>query len=90
MVSGEKTGPDAQFGVQHRSPLSSGCNTQSLMVYVDDVDTHCARARAAGGKVVSEPALHDYGEAYWADRSYGVLDAEGHLWWFTQRIRNPP
>ena len=30
-----------------KSPLSAGCNTQSLMIYVDDVDAHCARARAA-------------------------------------------
>lgn len=27
------------------------------------------------------------GEAYWADRSYGALDPEGHLWWITQRLR---
>jgi uncharacterized glyoxalase superfamily protein PhnB len=33
--------------------------------------------------------LHDYGADYWADRSYGAVDPEGHLWWFTQRIRDP-
>jgi uncharacterized glyoxalase superfamily protein PhnB len=27
---------------------------------------------------------------YWADRSYGALDPEGHMWWITQRMRNPP
>jgi len=31
--------------------------------------------------------VHDYGDDYWADRSYGCLDPEGHSWWFTQRIR---
>ena len=31
--------------------------------------------------------MHDYGDAYWADRSYGAIDPEGHLWWFSQRIR---
>jgi len=25
-----------------------------------------------------------------ADRSYGALDPEGHLWWFSERVRNPP
>jgi uncharacterized glyoxalase superfamily protein PhnB len=30
------------------------------------------------------------GRDYWADRSYGALDPEGHLWWIAQRLRNPP
>jgi uncharacterized glyoxalase superfamily protein PhnB len=73
------------------SPRSvGGANTQSLMLYVDGVDLHCARSRAAGAKVVEEPALHDYGAEHPADRSYGALDPEGHLWWFTERVRNPP
>jgi uncharacterized glyoxalase superfamily protein PhnB len=59
------------------------------MVYVDDVDAHCARARAAGAKIDHEPSLHDYGEDYWADRSYGAHDLEQHQWWFTQRVRDP-
>jgi hypothetical protein len=49
-----------------------------------------ARARAAGAAVVEEPAVHDYGADHWADRSYGALAPEGHLWWFTERLRNPP
>lgn len=73
------------------SPRSvGGANTQSLMVFVDGVDEHCARARAAGANVVEEPAVHDYGAGYWADRGYGALDPEGHMWWFTERVRNPP
>jgi len=89
MVGQESIGPDARWGVQRKSPLSAGCNTQGLMVYVDDVDAHCARARAAGAKIADEPSLHDYGDDYWADRSYGAIDPEGHLWWFTQRMRDP-
>ncbi len=72
------------------SPLSiGGVNTQSLMMFVDSADEHCARARAAGAKIIDEPSVHDYGPDYWADRSYGVLDCEGHVWWFTERVRNP-
>ena len=72
------------------SPRSiAGGNTQSLMLFVDNVAEHCTRARAAGAIVVEEPAVHDYGPDYWADRSYGALDFEGHLWWFTERVRNP-
>jgi uncharacterized glyoxalase superfamily protein PhnB len=72
-----------------RSPKSlAGANTHSIMVYVDDADAHCARAREAGAKILDEPSVHDYGEEYWADRSYGVLDLEDHQWWFTQRLRS--
>lgn len=74
-----------------RSPASlGGLGTQMLMFYVDDADAHCARARAAGAVIVEEPAVHDYGDDHWADRSYGALDPEGHVWWVTQRLRNPP
>jgi len=72
-----------------RSPKSvGGANTQALMVFVDDADAHCARARAAGATIFMEPEVHDYGADYWADRSYGAVDPEGHAWWFTQRMRD--
>jgi uncharacterized glyoxalase superfamily protein PhnB len=88
MVSGERSGGDRGWGVDLKSPASlSRCNTQHLMLYVDDVDAHCATARAAGAAIVDEPAVHDYGEEYWADRSYGAVDPEGHMWWFSQRVR---
>jgi uncharacterized glyoxalase superfamily protein PhnB len=73
-----------------KSPRAlGGANTQSMMVYVDDVDAHCARARAAGATIAMEPEAHDYGEEYWSDRIYEALDLEGHHWWFTQRLRDP-
>lgn len=73
-----------------RSPASlRGACTQSIMFFVDDADAHCAHARARGATIVDEPTTHDYGDDYWTDRSYGALDPEGHLWWITQRIRDP-
>jgi uncharacterized glyoxalase superfamily protein PhnB len=90
MVHGERDDERAKrWGVKMRSPRTVDANTQSMMVFVDDADAHCAHARKAGAKVVDEPSVHDYGEDYWADRSYGAVDPEGHLWWFTQRVRNP-
>jgi uncharacterized glyoxalase superfamily protein PhnB len=62
-----------------------GANTQSLFVYVEDVDAHCARARACGARIVSEPSNREYDA--WQDRTYEALDAEGHRWWFGQRVR---
>lgn len=67
--------------------LIDGKNTQALCVFVDDVDAHCAHAREAGARIVSEPKTSDYGEDYWTDRSYEVADLEGHHWWFMQRLR---
>ena len=29
----------------------------------------------------------DYGEDYWADKSYQAQDLEGHRWWFCERVR---
>ena len=87
MVGEELHGAARRFETDRFSPLNAHCNTQNLMVFVDDVDAHCAHARAVGARIVAEPELHDYGDDYWADRSYGAVDPEGHLWWFTQRIR---
>ena len=90
MVGPERAGAARRFGVDMLSPLTAGGNTQGLMIYVDDVDAHCDRARAAGARIADEPSVHDYGEAYWADRSYGAVDPEGHLWWISQRLRSAP
>lgn len=70
-----------------RSPSQvGGGNTQNLFVYVDDVEAHCARARAAGAVIEDEIATHDYGDEHWADRGYGCRDLGGHHWWFAQRM----
>jgi len=76
------------LGRPYVSPRSvGGANTQSVMLYVDDVDAHCARARAAGGRITYEPKVSDYGEDYWVDKSYQCVDPEGHAWWFCERVR---
>ena len=88
MVGQEETeGSPSRFPSRRLSPLSANGHTQSLMVYIEDVDSHYDQARAAGAQVVAEPQVHDYGQAHWTDKSYGVLDPEGHLWWFCERLR---
>lgn len=64
-----------------------GANTQSMCLFVDDADSHCAHAREQGAVIFREPRTDDYGPEYWADRTYGAKDPEGHLWWFMQRVR---
>ncbi len=68
---------------------AGGVNTQSVMLYVDNAEEHHARAAAAGAVIVAPLEVHDYGPDYWADRAYGALDPEGHMWWFCERVRNP-
>jgi uncharacterized glyoxalase superfamily protein PhnB len=69
------------------SPKALGVNTQVLCVFVDDVDAHYEAARAAGAIIVEAPLTGDYGDGYWADRTYRAVDVEGHHWWFMQRLR---
>ena len=92
IMVGQEGGSSAErpWKARMRSPRSvDGANTQCLMLFVDDADAHCAYARQHGARIVEEPATHDYGDDYWTDRSYGALDPEGHLWWITQRVRDP-
>lgn len=86
--SGEKPGRGAPLPCKSPRALG-GPNTQALCVCVEDADAHCERARAAGAKIMEPPTTHDYGEEYWADRSYRAEDPEGHQWWFMQRVREP-
>ena len=46
-------------------------------VFVDDLDAHCARARAAGATIVTGIHQHGY-------RSYEADDLEGNRWTFAQ------
>ncbi|HVN76300.1 MAG TPA: VOC family protein [Thermoanaerobaculaceae bacterium] len=70
-------------GPQYRNPKHVGSVTQSLHVYVDDVDAHFARAKAAGAKIIAPPEDQFYG-----DRRYAAEDPEGHHWYFAQHVRD--
>jgi len=59
------------------SPLELGAATQGLCVYVDDVDAHFQRARAAGAAIDGAPEDTAFG------RTYQVTDIEGHPWTFS-------
>ena len=49
----------------------------ALYVAVEDVDAHCAGARAAGAEIVRAPNDTDYGS-----REYSCRDLEGNVWSF--------
>jgi PhnB protein len=63
---------------------SPRCGVSSmLLVYIDNVDEHYDRARAAGARIVS--ALE---ELPWGDRRYQASDPEGHQWTFAEHLRD--
>ncbi len=87
-TGGRSDRPDPLPGQSPRAV--GGANTQILCLYVDDVDAHCAHARASGARIVEEPKDSDHGPEYWTDRSYRAADPEGHHWFFMQRLRTGP
>lgn len=70
-----------EWSGDHRSPKSiGGKNTQTVHVQLaegEDIDAHCAHARAAGATILQEPETQFYG-----DRAYRAKDPEGHIWTF--------
>ena len=53
----------------------------SVMVYVDDVDAHHARAVSEGATILQEPE-----DQFFGDRTYRAKDPEGGNWWFHQEL----
>ena len=66
------------FGVKHY-----GGSPVTLMLYTEDCDAVYAKAIAAGGKSVREPADQPYG-----DRMSGILDPFGYKWWIATHIKD--
>ena len=64
-------------GDDYRSPKNADHRSALVHVYVDDVDAHFERAKAAGAEIVMEPTDQEYG-----DRRYDALDLEGQFWSF--------
>ena len=54
-----------------------------VYLFVDDVDAHFERARAAGVEILEEPESQAFG-----DRTYLARDPEGHEWYFAQHLRD--
>ena len=66
-----------------QSPAQLGYGTQSLTIFVDDVDAHCARAKAAGAKILEQPHETEYGEY-----QYAAEDLDGHHWLFSRHAKD--
>jgi uncharacterized glyoxalase superfamily protein PhnB len=65
------------------TPAQLGSCTQTLTIFVDDVDAHFERTKAAGARIIED--LH---ETIYGERQYGVEDLDGHQWLFSQHARD--
>jgi PhnB protein len=70
-------------GPEYQNPSRHGHVSQSVYVYVDDVDKHYEQAKAVGAKIISEPQDQFYG-----DRNYTAEDPQGHQWNFATHTRD--
>lgn len=68
-----------------RSPADGAHACVKVIVFVDDVDEHFAAVEAAGAAALQRPA-----DKPWGLRQYLVRDPEGHLWEFSQHVRDVP
>jgi uncharacterized glyoxalase superfamily protein PhnB len=65
------------------TPAQLGAATQSLTVFVRDLDAHFAKAKAEGANIVEDLNVTIYGE-----RQCGVVDFAGHHWLFAEHARD--
>lgn len=65
------------------TPSQLGYGTQSLTVFLEDVEGHYRRAKAAGAKILEEPHETEYGEF-----QYAAQDFAGHHWLFSRHARD--
>jgi uncharacterized glyoxalase superfamily protein PhnB len=66
-----------------QSPAQCGCATQSLSIFVEDVEDRFQRMKAAGARIVEDLHETEYGELQFA-----ALDLEGHHWLFSRHARD--
>jgi uncharacterized glyoxalase superfamily protein PhnB len=71
------------FRGNRSSPAEAGIETQSLTIFLDDVDAHYRKVKATGARLTEQ--LH---ETVYGELQYGVLDVEGHAWLFSQHAKD--
>jgi uncharacterized glyoxalase superfamily protein PhnB/catechol 2,3-dioxygenase-like lactoylglutathione lyase family enzyme len=61
------------------TPAQLGASTQSLTIFLEDVEGHFQRAKTNGANILEEPHETEYGEF-----QYAAEDYEGHHWLFSR------
>ena len=65
------------------TPAQIGHSTQYLTVFVEDIEAHYVRTKAAEARMVEELHETEYGEL-----QYAVEDLDGHRWIFSRHARD--
>jgi uncharacterized glyoxalase superfamily protein PhnB len=68
---------------EYRTPAELGFGTQSVTVFLENVEEHYARLKAAGVTIVEDLHETEYGEF-----QYAITDLEGHHWLFSRHARD--
>ena len=76
---------DSEWANFVASPRSNqGLNTQIIYVQLEsNIEKHCEHARTCGAEIIQEPEYQYYGDCV-----YRAKDIEGHVWTFSQAIRD--
>jgi uncharacterized glyoxalase superfamily protein PhnB len=67
----------------YSSPAKLGYGTQSLTVFVEDIESHFKKTKSAGAKL-----LEDLHETVYGELQYAVEDHEGHHWLFSRHAHD--
>jgi uncharacterized glyoxalase superfamily protein PhnB len=65
------------------TPKQLGFETQSLTIFVEDIEAHFRQAKSAAVKILEDPHETVYGEL-----QYGVQDLDGHHWLFSRHAHD--
>ncbi len=66
-----------------KTPVELGFGTQSITIFLEQVEEHYENARDANAEIVEEPHETVYGEF-----QYAALDLDGHHWVFSRHARD--
>ena len=74
-----------EWSADTASPQSvGGKNTQSVRIHLaSGIDEHCRHAEASGAQIIRAPQ-----DEFFGDRVYRAKDIEGHVWTFSQHVRD--
>ncbi|MGB7730263.1 MAG: VOC family protein [Candidatus Acidiferrum sp.] len=65
------------------SPAQLGSSTQSLTIFVENIEAHYANAKSQGAQIVEDLHETEYGEF-----QYAATDLDGHHWLFSRHTKD--
>lgn len=66
-----------------KTPKQLGFGTQSLTIFIEDLEAHLEKAKSAGVTL-----LEDLHETVYGELQYAAVDLDGHHWLFSRHARD--